>query len=169
MNGYLDRTSALIEQAAAGLSEEQLAWRPAENKWSSAEIFEHLALAFGGTHKGFLRVLEGDTPALRACTVRERIVTGIVVEMGYMPGGRKSPERALPRGLPPAEALAAIRENLAQMQKSLSAAKERFGGKARVLEHPVLGPLTNEQWEKFHFVHTRHHIKQVWERRKAIK
>src|SRR5579872_4559467 len=151
MNPYLDKTSALIEQAAAGLSAEQLVWRPAQDKWSSAEIFEHLSLSFAGTNKGFARALVSGSPATRGCTMKDRIVIKVVVELGYMPGGRKSPEAVLPSGTAPAEVMAAIRENLAHMQKNLTAAKEKFGAKARVLEHPVLGPLTNEQWEKFHF------------------
>jgi len=29
----------------------------------------------------------------------------------------------------------------------------------------VLGPLTASQWRKFHWIHGRHHVKQISERR----
>ena len=30
-----------------------------------------------------------------------------------------------------------------------------------MLDHPILGALTVDQWLKFHVVHTRHHAKQI--------
>jgi hypothetical protein len=30
-----------------------------------------------------------------------------------------------------------------------------------VLDHLILGPLTAAQWRKFHWIHGRHHVKQI--------
>jgi hypothetical protein len=40
----------------------------------------------------------------------------------------------------------------------------RFGSATKILDHPILGPLTAEQWRKFHWVHGRHHARQIRER-----
>jgi hypothetical protein len=34
-----------------------------------------------------------------------------------------------------------------------------------MLDHPILGALTVDQWLKFHVVHTEHHAKQISQRR----
>jgi len=33
------------------------------------------------------------------------------------------------------------------------------------MDHPVIGALTVDQWLKFHEVHTKHHIRQIRDRR----
>ena len=39
--------------------------------------------------------------------------------------------------------------------------EERYGARVKVLDHPVLGPLTAKQWRKFHLIHGRHHVRQI--------
>ena len=38
-------------------------------------------------------------------------------------------------------------------------------GGIKVVDHPILGAFTVDQWLKFHLVHTRHHEKQIRARR----
>ena len=59
------------------------------------------------------------------------------------------------------EVLRLIRENLLEMDQQLARCEEVCGRKGWLANHPVLGPLTIEQWPKFHRVHTRHHMKQI--------
>ena len=54
MNPIFAETLAAIDAATNGMTEEQLTFHP-EGKWSTAEILEHLSLAFGGTARGFER------------------------------------------------------------------------------------------------------------------
>ncbi|HMT07786.1 MAG TPA: DinB family protein [Pyrinomonadaceae bacterium] len=42
---YLRHTQKLFKDAVKGLSEEQLKWKPAPDKWSVFEVSEHIALA----------------------------------------------------------------------------------------------------------------------------
>lgn len=42
---YLKHTQKLLRDAVKGLSDEQLKWKPAPDKWSVFEVSEHLALA----------------------------------------------------------------------------------------------------------------------------
>jgi len=57
--------------------------------------------------------------------------------------------------------VAAIVPEIAAMGELIQRCEERFGAKTRLLDHPILGPLTAEQWRKFHWVHGRHHAKQI--------
>jgi hypothetical protein len=51
------------------------------------------------------------------------------------------------------------------MDKIIAQCEELFGPRQKVLDHPVMGPLTASQWRKFHWIHGRHHIAQIVERR----
>ena len=47
------------------------------------------------------------------------------------------------------------------MDAIIAQCEARFGGRANVLDHPILGPLSAPQWRKLHVVHGRHHLKQL--------
>lgn len=139
--------------------------RHPEGKWSASEILEHLARAFGGTTKGLRRCLDAGGSSAGSPTLKNRVAATMVVGLGYFPTGRLAPERTRPKGIPPEEAMQSIRENLTAMDEALAECEERFGRHDAILDHPVLGPLTVAQWRKFHWMHTRHHMKQVMKRR----
>jgi hypothetical protein len=88
----------------------------------------------------------------------------LVVNLGYVPAGRKAPERATPRGMPPEEVQQAIASELQRMRLGLDDCERRFGAGTKIMDHPFLGPLTAGEWRKFHWVHGRHHARQIRER-----
>jgi hypothetical protein len=47
------------------------------------------------------------------------------------------------------------------MDKAIAECESRYGKATRLLDHPVLGPLTAHQWRRFHVVHGKHHVKQI--------
>lgn len=159
MDRRIEQALALIDQATDGMSDEQLSWHP-EGKWSSANILEHLSRAFSGTVKGMDRLLEAGKLDCRPCTLKEHAFIFAVAHAGFFPPGRKAPEMVVPKGIPPQQAMREVRANLAAVDSALARVEQKFGA-AKVLPHPVLGPLTAKEWRKFHFVHTRHHMKQI--------
>jgi len=158
MDSCLQQTLDEIRCATAGMSPTQLAWHP-DGKWNSAQILEHLSLAFAGTSKGMRRVLASKTTA-PARTLKNRLAALLVVRIGYFPSGRKSPAMIVPGDGNPATAVDTIVKNLSQMDTVLTDVEARKGRAARV-PHPILGPLTIPEWRKFHLRHTRHHMKQI--------
>ncbi len=160
MDRYLQRALTAIEAATRGMDSEQLMRGP-ERKWSAAQILEHLARAYSGTTKLMQRTLQAGAPSATAPNIRDRIAAGVVVGLRYMPSGRQAPEHTRPRGLKGEEALNAIRSNLRAMDVALDQCEQRFGCRCKIANHPVLGPLSISQWRKFHWVHTRHHMKQI--------
>lgn len=160
MDSGLENLKQALESAMAEMSTEQLSWHPA-GKWCAAEVLEHLYLTFTGTTKGFERLLEsGKSQATRA-SMRHRMRTFVVLGFGYLPTGREAPAMTRPKGLPAEKVRSEIAGKLAAMDAIITQCEARFGAGTRVLDHPVLGPLTAAQWRKFHCVHGRHHEKQI--------
>ena len=160
MDAYLQRLQDAIASATQGMSCEDLRRHP-EGKWCAAEVLEHLYLTYTGTTKAFERCLQAGEPQVRARTMRDRVRTSVVLRLGYMPTGRKSPKHALPRGMAPEEVAREIGSRISDMDAAIAQCEGRFGKQNRLLDHPILGPLTGRQWRKFHWVHGRHHVKQI--------
>jgi hypothetical protein len=90
-----------------------------------------------------------------------RVLTFVIVGVGYMPSGREAPAVARPRGLPAEKVQNEIGAKMAAMDAIIAQCEARFGRRVHVLDHPILGPLTAPQWRKLHLVHGRHHQKQL--------
>lgn len=164
MDSCLQRLQDAVTGATRGMSVEDLTRHP-QGKWCAAEVLEHLYLTYKGTGKGFERCLQDDKPLARRRTLSDRLRTAVVVNFGYLPEGRKAPEGTRPRGMAAVEVVKAIGPQIAAMDDVIAKCEARFGRRVRVLDHPILGPLTARQWRKFHWVHGRHHVKQIWKLR----
>jgi hypothetical protein len=161
LDHYVEQLHRAIAEAISGMAVEQLEFHQ-EGKWCAAEVLEHLYLTYRGTVKGCERCLQENKALARTPSLQDRIRTGVVVGLRYMPQGRQSPERARPKGMRSEEVVKAILPELVAMDAAITRCEERFGRRTRILDHPVLGPLTARQWRKFHWVHGRHHVKQLW-------
>jgi hypothetical protein len=158
-----------INSAIEGMNDEQMNWRP-EGKWSSAQILEHLALAFSSTRQRMEGLLSQTTiPELPSPTFRQRVAALLVLRLGYIPTGRKSPPHILPQGIPPQEAVDAARNSLALLDTMIHDCEAKFGDNARIMDHVILGPLSAHGWRKFHNAHTLHHTHQIVELRIKIR
>lgn len=160
MDFYIQRLREVLERAAEGLRPEQLEQRRGD-KWSAAQILEHLSLTYSGTLKGMEKCLAAGKPLATSPTTKQRVAAVVVVGLGHMPQGRKAPERSQPRGLPANEVLAQIWTNLQVMDAAITRCEHQFGSKLKILDHPILGPLSVQGWRKFHWVHGTHHAKQI--------
>ena len=167
MDPCLRRLREEIAAAVAGLSPQQLSRHP-PGKWCAAEVLEHLYLTYTGTVKGFERVAAAGKPLVTAQTWPQRGRTLVVVGLGYLPSGREAPPVARPRGLPPEKVLAEIGLKIAEMDDSIARCEQELGSRRKLLDHPILGPLTAAQWRKFHLVHGLHHVKQIRRLRETV-
>jgi hypothetical protein len=164
MDSYLERLQQAIADVTRGITSDELT-RHAEGKWTPAEILEHLYLTYTGTVKGFERCFQAGKPLGGVATLKQRVSIALVTELGYFPKGRKAPERACPKGMSVEKIVADIGPQIAAMDKIIAQCEERYGARIKVLDHPVLGPLTARQWRKFHLAHGRHHVRQIQDRR----
>jgi hypothetical protein len=160
MNSYLERLRQELEDAMGGASASGWAQAPA-GKWNAAQILEHLFLTYKNTSRGTAKCLEQGAPLATRAKLRDRVATLLVVNLGYLPGGRTAPERTTPRGMSPEEVQQAIVPELQRMASGLDDCERRFGTRTKIMDHPLLGPLTADEWRRFHWVHGRHHARQI--------
>jgi hypothetical protein len=160
MDSRFEKLKENLESAVEDMSGEQLSWH-LPGKWCAAEVLEHLYLTYTGTIKGFERVMTRDKPLATRASMAHRVLTFVVVGMGHIPTGLKAPAIAQPRGLPAAQVRNEIGAKLEAMDAIIAEGEARFGRRVKLLNHPILGPLTAPQWRKLHLVHGRHHQKQL--------
>ena len=165
MHPHLDSCLTIIEDATRGGGAECNARRD-PGKWSVAEIVEHLQRAYLGSAKGLERCLEKGQPIATPRTLKQTLQGFAVVSLGYFPAGRQAPKHVIPTGeLDLGAALDAVVRDLDRLDAAATKTRRRFGGSTKVLDHPILGAFSVDQWLKFHLIHTRHHEKQVRARR----
>ena len=160
MDSHLEQVKQALESAVEGMSSEQLRWHPAD-KWCAADVLEHLYLTYTGTIKGFERVMSTGKPLASRASMAQRVRTLVVVGLGHMPAGNNAPTVAVPKGLPAQTVRNEFGVKMAAMDAIIAQCEARFGRRVRVLDHPILGPLTAPQWRKLHVVHGQHHHKQL--------
>jgi len=160
MDSRLAKLKQELETAVEGMSSEQMTWHPA-GKWCAAEVLEHLYLTYTGTIRGFEKVVTGGKPLAMEVSLRHRLRALVVLGFGYLPPGREAPVNTRPKGLGAETIRNEIGEKIAAMDAIMAQSEARFGRGVKLLDHPVLGPLTVAQWRKFHLVHGMHHQKQL--------
>ncbi len=166
MNSYLERLRQELEQATAGADATRLTKAPV-GKWSAAQILEHLLHTYKGTNAGLKHCLEQGAPSASRTKLKDRFATLLVLGFSYLPEGRKAPDRTLPRGMSSDEIGPAVASELKRLAAQMDACELKFGSRTKLLDHPFIGPLTADQWRKFHWVHGRHHIRQMHDRMKS--
>ena len=160
MDPRLERLQKEIVSAIAGLRPEQWTSHP-PGKWSINEVLEHLYLTYTGTIKGFQRVAEAGQPLATTQSWAQRGRALVVVGFGYFPSGREAPPIARPRGVPAEKVQSEIGHKISEMENIMAQCEKNLGAHRKLLDHPILGPLTAAEWRKFHLIHGLHHIKQI--------
>lgn len=167
MDTLLEELKHSLDSAIEGMSNREMSWHP-PGKWCAAEVLEHLYLTYTGTVKGFERVLTSGKPLAGRASPKQRLRTLIVLRFNHFPEGRTAPKQTVPRGLAPETVRAEIRPKLEAMDGIIAQCEARFGN-GKVLDHLILGPLTAAEWRKFHWIHGRHHVKQILKLREQAR
>ena len=156
---HLSQSCERVVAAVTGLSETQWQFKSAPDRWSVAEVVEHLAVIEERIHLVLARmetapaanpehdVRKGDARVLRGIPDRSRKISA---PTHLLPTGRWTPEAALEQYCEARKKTAAI-----------AAASPCLRG--RVIEHPVLGPLDGHQWLLATSAHSVRHTEQILE------
>jgi Protein of unknown function (DUF1569) len=164
MNSHLENCLAIVLDTTKGAGDESRTRRDPQ-QWSVVEIVEHLTRAYSGTAKGFERCVEKGAPLATAPTLKQRLQQFALISLGQFPEGRQAPKHIVPTGeLDLGAVIDAVRRDLARLDESGAKARQALGA-GKMLDHPIIGALTVDQWMKFHEIHTRHHAKQIQQRR----
>jgi hypothetical protein len=169
MDPRLDTLKQSLESAVEGMSNDQLRWH-VPGKWCAAEVLEHLYLTYTGTTRGLEKVITSGTPLATKPSMRQRVLTLVVVGLRYLPSGIDAPAIVKPKGLPVEQVRNEIWAKLVAMDAIIAQCEARFGRHAKLLDHPILGALTAAEWRTLHAVHGRHHQKQLLQlRERALR
>jgi hypothetical protein len=166
MSSPLDDLQNELGALLAGLDEarmqRRLAARP--EAWCIQQIAEHLLRTYDTTLNLFEeRLLKGRCTKATA-TLQQRLMQLLIVRLGYFPHGRKAPEFTCPPETMERESGDQVFARMAarlQALKMIFHEAENAWGQGRCVSHFVLGPMSVEQWARFHRTHGRHHGKQI--------
>lgn len=168
---HIDRTRARLLAAVEGLNEEQQGFRTAPDRWSVAELAEHLSIVEGNVAALLDKLLSkaeesgtgGATPGdFEPVSIEEFVERARVVKY-------EAPERIRPTGtLPVADSLARLGESRAALH-ALRPRVERADGRAIRFPHPAWGSLDLYQWLLFVGAHEDRHLSQIEALKQTMK
>ena len=159
----LDRTRARLLQTVEGLTGEQRAFRPAPDKWTVAQLCDHLAIVEANILNLVSRVLAKAEESGTARAADAPFAPVSIDEFVEQTRGVKlnAPEAVRPGDSRPlADSLAALRESRAALH-ALRPRLERADGHALRFPHPSWGPLNLYQWLLFVGAHEDRHLAQI--------
>jgi uncharacterized damage-inducible protein DinB len=139
---------AVLRQAVAGMSRDQLTARPVPGKWSTLEVVCHIADFEPVFADRFKRVLALDNPTLLGAD-ENRFAAALAYQ-----------DRDIE------EELAIVEQTRRQMARILR--KQPAEALARSGTHNERGPRTLEQLLQTAINHIPHHVKFIHEKRKAL-
>jgi hypothetical protein len=157
---YLTQSREGVVAAVKGLSEAQLKFKPAADRWSVAEVVEHLALIEEIVNQGVLGKLSG-APAPTAGWDAKKVDAMVLAKVPDRSTKFQAPEPAVPTGRwTPAETLEHFLAGRAQTAAFLKSAPDLRG---HVVSHPVFGAMDGYEWILAVAAHTDRHTKQILE------
>jgi hypothetical protein len=175
MNSTLHQLQREIAYSLNGLDAGQAQLRPPSRagKWSIQQIIEHLLLSYSGTELALNARLAKGTPTRAKPNLLQRASQYTLIHLGYFPIGREAPPLVTPpttsHPLSGRELAEAAAEHLHRIDDLSAEGEKLFGAHDRCASHMVLGPLSINQWRRFHLIHGEHHLKQIVAIRKAHK
>lgn len=152
----LERTQAKLLKAVEGLSEAQWNYKPAPDRWSVAECFEHITASEPFIRAMVVKALE--TPAKEGSNKDDAILNGVVDRSKKF----KAPEPLIPtkRFASQPEAVAAFQKERAE---TIKLAKSGADFRAQGSDHFLFGPLDAHGWTLFLSAHSERHTLQIEE------
>ena len=158
----IDATRARLLQSVEGLSDARQNFRPAPEKWSAAEVLEHLSIIERRVTKLIAALLDKAEANGRPRDAGEPFAPVSVAEFVERSRAQKfnAPEDARPGGAPLADSLKALRDSRASLQ-ALRPRVERTDCAGVRFPHPAWGPLNLYQWVAFVGAHEARHLSQI--------
>ncbi|MFO1488429.1 MAG: DinB family protein [Verrucomicrobiota bacterium] len=156
---YLEKTRADLFAATKGLSAAQWNFKPATNRWSVAEVTEHIAAA-----EDFLRDMFTNkvmTASARAAGEDVKAIDEFVLQA--VPD--RSHKVSAPEPLQPNNRFGSPKDSLkhfkASRAETIKALKKTKGLRDHALESPLGKKLDGYQWFLFISAHSERHVKQL--------
>ena len=158
---YLEQTREGVIAATQGLSEAQLKFKAGPDRWSIAEVLEHIALAedylFGNVKQNIMKAPAG--PANRDTAKLDAVILAAVPDRTQK---RQAPGPLVPTGRwTPAQALAHFEQSRATTIQFLQSTPDLRDHVSS--NNPLQQPMDAYQWLLFIAAHSERHTKQIAE------
>ena len=157
----LHASRKLFLDSVAGLSEAQLTFKPSPERWSIAEVAEHIALSEQFIFQAAEAALK--SPARDKMADPGKLDEKILAAVPNRSVKATAPEPLRPHNqfATPAEAVAAFKSSRDAHIKYLSETQDPL--REHFLKNPVLGDMDAFQWILFLSAHTERHVAQILE------
>jgi len=157
---YLEQTRDQLLAATKGLSEAQLKFKPAPDRWSVIECVEHLTLIEGMVSQNVFTKLPA-AAAPSAAWDAQKVDALLLAKVPDRSEKFQAPEPAVPTGRwTPAETIDQFVAGRKQTVAFLESSPDLRG---HVVNHPVFGPMDGYEWVIAVAAHTERHTKQILE------
>jgi len=157
---YLEQTRDGVAAAVKGLSEAQLKFKSAPDRWSVAETLEHIALAEDFIFQNVTEKIM-KAPAGAANRDTAKIDAFVLAAIPDRSNKRQAPEPLKPTGRwTPAETLDHFLQSRAKTIAYLQSTPDL---RAHVVDSPLGQPLDAYEWLLFISAHSERHTKQILE------
>src|SRR5713101_4088764 len=157
---YLESTKKNVLEATKGLSEAQWNFKPAPEKWSVAQVMEHIAAA-----EDFLRALITEQ-VMKAPAVPDRDVKKIDEGIPAMITDRSHKAQA-PEPLVPTNRYGSAEGSLKHFEESRNTTEELLKKTADLRAHAIDSPIGQKlecyEWILFLAAHSERNTKQILE------
>jgi len=155
---YLEQTRDAVVASVSGLSDAQLHFKSAPDRWSVAECLEHIALAedflFGNVTGNVMKA--GPGAADRDFAKTDAAVLAVIPDRSHK---AQAPPQLVPTGRwTPDETL---KHFLASREKTIEFMKTAPGLRAHVVDSPIGQPLDAYEWLLFIAAHSKRHTEQI--------
>src|SRR5581483_105815 len=157
---YLDQTRDGVVSATKGLSDAQMKFKPAPDRWSVAETLEHIALAedflLQNTSQNVMKAPAG--PADRDTAKIDAMVLAMIPDRSHK---AQAPKELVPTGRwTPAETLDHFLNSRAKTIAFLQSTPDL---RQHVVDSPIGQKLDAYEWLLFISAHSERHTKQILE------
>jgi hypothetical protein len=160
---YLDQQRSVLKSAFESVPPELRDRPPGPERWSAANIVEHLAIVEGRISTILAERIQEARRELSAETNMSPILPSIDYKRMYDRSIRvKAPETATPTGLDAASAWAAL-ENAGLRMRAMLVENDGLALASVTHPHPRFGVLSVYQWVAFLGAHEVRHAEQIRE------
>lgn len=157
---YLSSTRDGLAGAVKGLSEAQWKFKAAPDRWSIAEVVEHLAV-LEDLFVNNLRAQLALAPAGKPGTDAQKLDALILARVPDRSTKAHAPDILLPTGRWTHQD--SLERFLADRRETANFLASGTNLRGHVLNHPALGPLDAYEWVLAVAAHTERHTKQILE------
>jgi uncharacterized damage-inducible protein DinB len=153
---YLEKTRESYLHTARTLSREQLHYKPAPDRWSVAEVLEHIIIVERRVLGSIEKTVQQAPNASKSAFEDEFLVSRVATRVDRL----KGPDVLMPKGQWPehqlAEEFEAVRRRSLEFAGSTKADLRQHG-----FPHPVFGELNCYQWLLLIPAHCERHLAQA--------